>query len=407
MPQFAWTGRNAQQQPQSGVLEAASPAQVAEILSGMAVVPLSIVPHQAAPDAGQTLSHWLRRERVDDLALMLFARQMHTLLRSGVPIVRALASLATSTDHVGLGTVLRKLRAGLDSGHELSQAMAHQGGVFDGFFVAMVRVGEQTGRLAEVFLALFKHLEFQRFMRDQVKSALRYPIFVVGAMVMAMVVINLFVLPQFAKIFANLKTELPLLTRVLLGGSRATVDHWPWLLLAACGLWGATKAWLEQPQGRLAWDRAKLRLPIAGKILHKGAVARACGALAMVQRSGVPLVQGLSLAAEVVGNVHMAERLRGMRRAIERGDSVLGAATKAEIFTPLALQMVMVGEESGTLDEMLGEVAEIYQRDVELELKTIGQQIEPILIVGLGFMVLVLALGVFMPMWELGNAAVK
>ena len=164
---------------------------------------------------------------------------------------------------------------------------------------------------------------------------------------------------------------------------------------------------MATPRGRLWWDRWKLRLPIAGKVLRKGALARACRSLALVLRSGVPVLDGLQLAAAVTENAHMEGAILGMRSAVEHGESVLAASRKAGIFTPIVLQMVMVGEESGTLEEMLDEVGALYQREVEYELKTMSQQIEPILIFVLGAMVLVLALGVFMPMWDLGRAALK
>jgi MSHA biogenesis protein MshG len=407
MPQFTWTGRDAKQAMKSGVIDAPSAAQVAEALSAMSLVPVAIVPFAPPAPAGQTLSQVLRRKRVSEEDLMVFSRQMHTLLRAGVPILRALTGLGASTDNETLAELLKKLRAGLDAGHELSQVLARHRDVFDEFYVSMVRVGEQTGQLAETFKTLYHHLEFQKFMREQVKAALRYPKFVMLAMAGALVALNLFVIPQFARVFANFKAELPLMTRILLGTSRFAVDYWP-AVVAACGsAWLAVRAWRATRLGAQVWDRLKLRLPVAGKVLRKSALARACGSLALVQRSGVPLMQGLSLAAEVTGNRFMEQRIHGMRTAIERGDSLLAAAAKSEIFTPLVLQMIMVGEESGTLDEMLTEIAQLYRNDVEHELKTMGQQIEPILIFVLGAMVLVLALGVFLPMWELGSVATK
>jgi MSHA biogenesis protein MshG len=285
--------------------------------------------------------------------------------------------------------------------------MAREPESFDGFFVSMVRVGETTGQLTEIFEALHHHLDFQRLMREQVASALRYPKFVIAAMAIAVTVINIFVIPAFAKVFANLNTELPLMTRLLLGSSRFIVESWPLLLAAlVAGLLGA-RSFVATPGGRLSWDRWKLRLPIAGKVLRKSALSRACRSLALVLRSGVPVLDGLQLAAAVTENAHIERAILGMRSGVERGESVLAASRKAGIFTPIVLQMVMVGEESGTLDEMLDEIGGLYQREVEYELKTMSQQIEPVLIFALGAMVLVLALGVFMPMWDLGKASLK
>lgn len=407
MPQFAWFGRDAAQQPQSGVIESSTRLQVADALTGQGIVPVVIELHQPPSDAREVLAKLLNRHRVGDVELLLFTRQMHTLMRAGVPILRALQGLRESSTHEGLSDLLGKLRQSLDAGLELSRAMARHPETFDDFFIAMVRVGESTGQLTEIFDSLHHHLDFQRYMREQVASALRYPKFVVLAMVVAVAVINVFVIPAFAKVFSSLQTELPLMTRILLGSSRFVVEWW-WAMVIGTALTAfVTRGLIATPAGRLAWDRWKLKIPVAGKILRKGALSRACRSLAMVLKSGVPVLDGLQLAATVTENAHMERAILGMKSSVERGDSVLAACRKAGIFTPIVLQMVMVGEESGTLDEMLDEVGQMYQREVEYELKTMSQQIEPILIFALGAMVLVLALGVFMPMWDLGKAALK
>ncbi len=303
--------------------------------------------------------------------------------------------------------VIQDLREALDSGRELSQALARNPSVFGPFYVAMVRVGETTGRLEEVFLQLFHHLEFQKYMKDQVKSALRYPSFVVLAMAIALVIINIFVIPAFAKVFKGFNAELPLMTRILIGFSDFTLAWWPAILTMLIVAVFAFRAFVRTTDGQLAWDRFKLRIPIAGKIIRKATLARFARSFAMAARSGVPVVQGLTLTGQVVENAYIAKKLEDMRLGVERGESVLRTAVASGVFTPVVLQMVMVGEESGSLDEMMLEIADMYQREVEYELKTLSAQIEPILIVSLGIMVLILALGVFLPMWDLGKVAIK
>jgi len=407
MPQFDWTGRDGTQALQVGRLEASSAGQAAQTLQGRGITPVTIAPHLAVAEAGDTLARWFGRSRlrVGDAELLLLSHQLHTLSRAGVPILRALAGLQESAQHAGLKHLLGELRQGLDAGLELSQAMARRPDVFDRFYVSMIRVGETTGQLTETFDNLYHHLDFQRFMREQVAAALRYPKFVLLAMAIAVVVINVFVIPQFAQVFANFGAELPLMTRILLGTSAIFVEGWPLLLLGAAGAWLGARGVLATARGRLVWDRWKLRLPVAGPILHKGALSRAVASLGLALRSGVPVLEGLGLAAAVADNAYLESALRGMRRDIERGESVLASARKAGVFSPLVLQMVMVGEESGTLDQMLEEVGRMYRSEVEVALKTLSQQIEPILILVLGAMVLVLALGVFMPMWDMGKVA--
>jgi len=406
MPQYAWTGRDAAQAAQTGLLDAGSATQVADALAARGITPVSIAAHQPAAEAGDWLARGLRRSRVGVAERLLLTHQMHTLSRAGVPILQALAGLQSSSEHAGLRTLLGELRQGLDAGLELSQALARRPDVFDRFYVSMVRVGESTGRLTETFDSLYQHLDFQRHMREQVAAALRYPKFVLLAMAIAVAIINVFVIPQFARVFANAGAELPLMTRLLLGSSELFVAGWPLLLLGAAGLWLGLRALLAVPRWRRVWDRWQLRLPVAGPILHQGALSRTTASLGLALRSGVPVLDGLALAAAVADNTHIEAAIAGMRGDIERGESVLRSARKAGVFSPIVLQMVMVGEESGTLDRMLEEVGRMYRREVEVALKSMSQQIEPILIFFLGAMVLVLALGVFMPMWDLGKAAI-
>lgn len=407
MPQYAYYGRDAGLQPMRGVLESSSPSQVAEILMSMGITPVVIEPHVPTVEASETLARMLGKHRVTEEHLLMFARQMHSLLRAGVPILRALQGLQESSSHRGMKDVIKDLRQSLDAGLDLSQAMVRRDDVFNSFFVSMIRVGEATGQLPHIFITLHDHLDFQRSIREQVKAALRYPKFVIAAMVIAMVIINVFVIPSFAKVFASFHAELPLMTRILLGTSKAFIVGWPYMLVGGLGLFMGWRKFLDTPRGRLLWDRWKLRLPIVGPLILKGSLARACRSLALVLKSGVSVLEGLGLAADVAENVYLEQAIRGMSTGIERGESVLAASQRAEIFTPIVLQMIMVGEESGTLDEMLEEIGQIYQREMEYELKNMSQQIEPILIFVLGLMVLVLALGVFMPMWDLSQAALK
>jgi MSHA biogenesis protein MshG len=244
-------------------------------------------------------------------------------------------------------------------------------------------------------------------MRNQVKSALRYPIFVIAAMAIAIIIINLFVIPEFAKVYKGFNAELPTITKMLIGFSNFTVASWPFLLAGLIAAVVVFRNYTRTKHGKFAWDRFKLRIPIAGKIVLKATLARFSRSFSLSTRSGVPVMQGLSLVAQTVDNAFIADKVERMREGVERGESVLRTATHAGIFTPVVMQMVMVGEESGALDDMMEEVADMYQREVEYELKTLGSQIEPILIVCLGILVLILALGVFLPIWDLGQAALK
>jgi len=407
---FAYKGRNGRGELMEGVLEGADSGAVADQLFGTGVTPISIAPARRgaiSSGAGAGQSWWLSltEKKVTPMDVQLFSRQLHTLLKAGVPLMRGLAGLQESAISAAFGHIIKDLRESLDSGRELSAAMQRHPDIFSNFYLSMVRVGEMTGRLDEVFLRLFDHLEFDRDMRDRVKTALRYPGFVIGAMLIALVIVNLFVIPQFAKVFAGFHTELPLMTRILIGFSNFTVTWWPAMLVLAAGAALAVRSSLQTVAGRYSWDRNKLRLPIAGKIILKGTMARFARSFALSSKSGVPIVQALTVVSLTVDNAYLASRIEQMRDGVERGESILRTSSTAGVFTPVVLQMIAVGEETGSLDDLMDEIALMYEREVDYELRTLSAQIEPILITFLGAMVLVLALGIFLPIWDLGKAA--
>jgi MSHA biogenesis protein MshG len=408
VPFFAYKGRNSRGELMEGVLEGADSGAVADQLFGTGVTPVDIrATSRAVSASGGEQSVWgkFTEKKVSPIDVQLFSRQMYTLIKSGVPLMRGLAGLQESAISKSFGRVIKDLRESLDSGRELSAAMRRHPECFSNFYLSMIRVGEMTGRLEEVFLRLYDHLEFDRDMRGRVKSALRYPMFVVLAMIIAMAIINVFVIPQFVSVFAKFNAELPLMTRILIGTSSFTVKYWGLLLgLAAAGFFGF-RAWIATTAGLYTWDRHKLRIPIAGKIILKGTMARFARSFALSMKSGVPIVQALTVVSQTVDNAYLAARIEQMRDGVERGETILRTSTAAGVFTPIVLQMVAVGEETGSLEELMDEIAQMYEREVDYELKTLSAQIEPILISFLGAMVLMLALGIFLPMWDLGKVA--
>ncbi|MFM9885142.1 MAG: type II secretion system F family protein [Burkholderiales bacterium] len=406
MSAFVFRGRNARGELIRGNLEGADSSAVADQLVRTGITPVEIKPAFAAGDLN--ISQLLARlqERVTPTDLVIMSRQLYTLLHAGVPILRALASLEASATNSALLRVLQDLRASLDSGKELSAAMRQHPTVFSPFYVAMVRVGEMSGRIEDVFLRMSEHLEFEVEMRGRVKSALRYPLFVIIAMSVALAIVSVFVIPTFAKMYEGFGTQLPLLTRVLIAFSNCTVNYWPLILAAIIGAIMGFRLWTATPRGRYLWDRTRLRLPIAGKIITKATLSRFAHSFALCIRSGVPLVQALSVVARVVENEFIGARIEQMRDGVERGEAIYRTAITAGVFSPVVLQMIAIGEETGALDQLMTEIGSMYGRDVEYDLKNLTSQIEPILIVGLAIMVLILALGVLTPIWGLGKSMV-
>ena len=404
MPLFNYKGRNAKGALVQGALESADTSGLAAQLMRQNITPIEIVMATQTNQLSINTAQWFE-EKIEALDVMLYSRQMYTLLKAGIPIMHALSGLQASTKNQTLAKVIGDLRSSLDGGRELSVALRQHPKIFNNFYVSMVRVGETTGMLDRIFLSLFDHLEFERFMRDQIKAALRYPTFVILAMAVAIVIINIFVIPAFAKVFDSMHAELPLLTRVLVGFSDFMLSYWPLLLISVLALFFGFKAYISRPDGRYQWDKFKLNIPIAGKIIHKATMARFARSFALAGKSGVPITQGLNLVAQTVDNDFIARKVEDMRIGVERGETILRTANNSGVFNPIVLQMIAVGEESGALDDLMQEIAEMYQRDVEYEIKNLGAQIEPILIVFLGVLVLILALGIFLPIWDLGKVA--
>jgi MSHA biogenesis protein MshG len=409
MLRFAYTGRTRSGEKTQGILEADNTAACASSLlkNGISPVTIQETGQSERRGAKKPKSLNLFEPAVQSIDVQLFSRQLYTLMRAGVPILRSLSGLLESTTNAAFARVITSLKESLEAGRDLSTAMRQHPAVFSPFYVAMVRVGEATGRLDEIFLRMFEHLEFERETRARIREALRYPIFVLIAMVVAIAVINVFVIPAFAKVYAGLGAELPLMTRILIETSRLTIAY-GWLMLAGLVLAiMGFRMWRAAPAGRLLWDRFKLKLPLTGSIMLRSTLARFARTLALSLRSGIPAAQALSVVAEVTDNAWIASRVEQMRNGIERGESVLRTAQNAAVFNPVVLQMIAVGEETGSIDELMQEVSGMYEREVDYEIKTLAARIEPLIIVALGGVVLVLALGVFLPMWDLASVAIK
>lgn len=417
MAVFAYKGRNGRGDLVQGTLEGDDSHVVADQLMNTGITPLEIREIRGAKAKtgdGKTGSAyepaWLKRLNAKPITqkdLILFSRQMHTLLRAGVPIMRALTGLQESSQNPSVAEMIQDLRESLDKGRELSVALRSHPKVFSLFYISMVQVGEMTGTLDEIFIRLYDYLEFERDMRQRIKAAIRYPIFVVIAMAVALVIINVFVLPEFAKVFAGFKTELPTLTKALLGFSAFMVNYWLMMLGALIAAVVGFRLFINTHEGRYKWDQYKFKLPLAGDIIFKSTLSRFARSMALSFKSGMPILQGLSVVSLVVDNVFIRSRIEQMRDGIERGDSILRTATATCVFSPVVLQMIAVGEETGDLDGLMLEVAYMYEREVKYEVENLSARIEPILIVFLGVLVLILALGVFLPMWDLGKAALR
>jgi len=337
--------------------------------------------------------------------LLFFSRQMYSLTKAGVPLVKSLNSLLESTRNPLMAQAMIDIIAGLDSGKEFSVAMREHPKVFNNLFVSMIHVGENTGQLEDAFLMISQNIEREIETRARIKTATRYPTFVITAIVIAMVIINIMVIPKFAITFKSFKAELPIYTKILIGTSDFALAYWPYILIMMVGVAFVVRSYLNTKSGRAQWDQAKLKLPIFGSIIHRALLTRFSYIFSMTLRAGVPISDSLSIAANSENNTYFSSNIKAMRTGVERGEQLIRVASASGLFTPVVLQMLSVGEESGMVDKMMQEVGEFYEREVDYDLQRLSSTLEPILLTVVGIMVLIMALGIFLPMWDLGKAA--
>jgi MSHA biogenesis protein MshG len=405
MASFNYTGRNSGGSQVKDSIDAANVNIAAEKLFKKGITPISISEAKTANNTASTdVFELFNNGKVSLEELIVFCRQMYALMRSGVPILRAINGMVESANSTALKNALTDIGKQLEGGYTFSSALNSHPKIFDHLFISLVHVGENTGQLDQAFLKLTTYLERELDTRKRIKSALRYPSMVLIAISAAMVILNIFVIPTFADMFTRLGAELPLDTRFIIASSNLFINYWHYMLLGVFIIIFMIRESLKTKKGRYQWDRRKIKIPIIGSIIERSILARFSHSFAIVLKAGVPMTTGLTLVAEAVDNSYMQEKISAMRQGIESGESLLRSAITSALFTPLVLQMVAVGEETGRVDELLTEVGDYYEREVDYDLATLTARIEPLLLVVVAVMVLVLALGIFTPMWDMASA---
>ncbi|MCL1142096.1 type II secretion system F family protein [Shewanella gaetbuli] len=400
MPIYYYRGRNAQGQQVTAQMESADENAAADTLMSRGIIPLELreVKAKKAISFNDLLGNKVSLEE-----LQIFTRQMYSLTRSGIPILRAIAGLSETTHSVRMKQALDDISSQLTAGRPLSSAMNQHPDVFDSLFVSMVHVGENTGKLEDAFIQLSSYIEREQETRRRIKSAMRYPIFVLIAIAIAMVILNIMVIPKFADMFSRFGADLPWATKILMATSSVFVNYWPHMLVALAGTFFGIRYWLKTEAGEQKWDKWKLHIPAVGSIIERSTLSRYCRSFSMMLGAGVPMTQALSLVADAVDNAYMHDKIVNMRRGIESGESMLRVSNQSQLFTPLVLQMVAVGEETGQIDQLLTDAADFYEGEVDYDLKNLTAKLEPILIGFVAGIVLILALGIYLPMWDMLN----
>lgn len=405
MPLYAYKARDKRGELHRGEQEANQKSTVAARLIEDRLVPVSIEEITPSIKLEDVLKQYLPKKSIPLDDMVLFCRQMHALTKSGIPIMRAVFGLSETSNNEALKEILSDVGNALSRGNTLSQALYNHEHYFSPIFISMVHVGESTGNLDQAFAQLVNYLEMIRDTKKKVSTALRYPTMVIVAIIIAVVVVNVFVIPSFAKVFDKFGSDLPFATQVLLGTSNFFIEYWWLMLLMTTATVAGVIQYLKTEQGALRWDRLKLRLPIIGGLLNRICLSRFTRTFSMLFSSGVPILQAIDVSAEAIGNLHIEKNVREMRSGIERGESLSRTANSSGMFTPLILQMIAVGEESGALDTLLHDVSEFYDEETDFQVQRLSGAIEPIMLFFMGIMILVLALGIFLPLWDLSASA--
>ena len=402
MAKFKYVGRDSQGNTVKGEIEANSQEAAADLVIQKGILPSELKEVSVTGQSFAVADLFAPHVNISDL--IIFTRQIYSLTKAGIPILRAVNGLADSSHSKPLKAALYDVLDRMHNGYSLSASMGMHPRIFSQLYVSLIQVGENTGQLDRVFLQLSEYIEQELETNKQVKAAMRYPTFVLMALAVAMVVLNIYVIPVFAGMFAKFDAELPWTTRTLLATSSFFVNYWVYLLIAFVGTIAGIKVWLGSDQGEYFWDKWKLRIPVIGSVIERSLLARFSRSFAMMLSAGVPLNNCLYLVAFAVDNSYLKKKILAMRNGIESGETLLKVASSAGLFTPLVLQMIAVGEETGQIDELLNESADFYEREVDYELKNMTAKIEPILISCVAGMVLILALGIFTPMWDMMGA---
>ncbi len=402
---FDYLGRDSNGMMQKGQVDALSLDDAKKKISAKQINIISLAKAGGAGGFDLNLNISFGKKTISRQDLQLFCRQMQTLIAAGIPILQGIQQLSEATVNPGFKDALNDIGLKLKSGDTLSDAMARYPNYFSRLFINVVKVGERSGNLDSAFSELHKYIELENSSMKRVSSAIRYPIIVIISIILAILLLSTVVVPQFAKMFASFKTELPLPTIILLKTSYVIINYWYMFILAVVGFIIMMKLVLANPTGHYNFDKFVTKIPIIGKIIYKVLLARFCRLMSLLSGSAIPILDAINLTARSVNNFFVERHLLIIKDKVEQG-STLSAAMKSEkIFPILMMQMIEIGEETGNLEHMLGEVANFYEKEADFELDKLGEAIEPILLIVVGILVLMLALGVFLPMWDMVSFA--
>jgi type IV pilus assembly protein PilC len=397
---FAYKVRDQNGKLVEGQLEADDATLVVGKLRQMGYTPIAVeAQHENKLKADIKIPGLSGRVKLRDIAV--FSRQFATMINSGLSLIRSLAILADQTENPELARVLGEVRLDVEKGVSLSSAISKHPKVFNRLYIAMVRSGEIGGVLDAVLMRLADTIEKQVELRRKVRSAMTYPIVALSICILIATAMLLFIVPQFKAIYTDLGGQLPLPTRILISLSDMLKTWFPVVIvLAGVGVY-LFRRWTKTDDGRMVWDRFKLRVPVFGVLTRKTALARFSRTLAALTRSGVGILEALDIVAETSGNEVVSVALRETQSAVKRGDTLARPLEQHEVFPPMVTQMISVGEETGALDEMLDKIADFYDSEVTATVDALTSLIEPLMIVVMGTIVGGMIISLYLPMFNI------
>jgi MSHA biogenesis protein MshG len=402
MVTFNYQGRDARGKKVAGKVQASDVGGALTFLKQKKITPIKIEPISEKKKPFDFL--FKARGNVRDYELLNFFREVATLLEAGVPIVDILRKLAQSTSSKKLADAILGIANDIAAGQNMALAMRAYPEIFPALFTNVVEVGESTGNLTEVFARLADYLEMKIVNRQRITSTLRYPIMVVVSVFIAIVIMGIFVIPKFAQVFSQFHTRLPTPTLFLIAISNFLVQQWPFLLVFLIIMIFLVPRILKVPAIKLFWDRWVIAIPILGSLQKRIILTQFAWTYSLILRSGISVTKGLTLAAGATGNAFFNRKILEIRDNVDKGESFSQAVLRSNLFLPSVLEMIAVGEESGKLDDILSQVARYYEREIDYDIKKINQLMEPFLLMVVAVMVVILALGVYLPVWDLISA---
>ncbi|KAA0257365.1 type II secretion system F family protein [Deferribacter autotrophicus] len=336
--------------------------------------------------------------------LIVFTRQFATLFSSGIPVLKILERLSSQNFSDKLLTALRQIKNDVEAGLSLSAAFSRHKNIFSPLYINMIKVGEEGGVLDITLQRLASILESDLETRNRIKTATRYPKLVVSAIVIAFTILVTFVIPKFANMFARFKTELPLPTKILIWINKFVQGYWYIIIFIILFSIFAFKKYKKTEEGKKKIDEYIFKVPIIGPLVHKIYISRIARILALLYKSGINISKSFDIVSEISGNETLKRELLMIKEQVARGSNISSAFKRSKYFPPVVSDMIESGEETGNLDDMLFKVADYYDEEIDYSIKTLSQAIEPILLIFIAGMVILLALGVFLPMWDMIKA---